>query len=244
MEKLRNSELIRYEDPDLLVVWKPAGMAVQTKKVTETDLESRLRTYRTEKGEKPDIYVIQRLDQPVEGLLLFAKTKKAAQKLTDELRNGTLQKYYRAKVEGQIPKEEDELRDYLKKNDRSNKTEVVARTNQGSGDRNAENQKIKDERRKGGKNGRGRTGRGPDPARLAILKYRKIADDEVEVKLETGRHHQIRAQLSHAGIPIQGDRKYGAETGGQLCLCSCRLVFSHPGTGKKMEFSEKPTFES
>lgn len=224
MKSVQIDDFIQYEDKSILVVWKPAGVAVETRRVTETDLESLLRQHRIEEKEKTDIFTIQRLDQPVEGLLVFAKTKKAASSLTVQLQKGEIQKYYRAKVEGKIPKEADELRDYLQKNVKTNRSEVI------SPDKIAEKRNHKDKK-------------GSNAVKLAILKYRKIAENEVEVKLETGRHHQIRVQLAHAGMPICGDRKYGAKTKGQLCLSSCHLIFRHPDSGKEMEFSVTPTFE-
>jgi 23S rRNA pseudouridine1911/1915/1917 synthase len=224
MGLLHIENFIRYEDKSILVVWKTAGLAVERRKVTETDLEGLLREYLAARGERPEIFIIQRLDQPVEGLLVFAKTKKAAANLTTQMQKGEIRKIYRAKVEGEIPKEEDELRDYLQKNAKLNRSEVVP----------AE-QAVKKERNQSRKRS--------NAAKLAVLKYRKLNEDEVEVKLETGRHHQIRVQLAHAGMPIRGDRKYGAKTGGQLCLASCHLEFRHPDSGRKMEFSATPTFE-
>ncbi len=183
-------------------------------------MESLLRTYLYQTSseaakKKPQLYMVHRLDQPVEGVMVFAKTKAAAAELSKQVQDGRMKKVYHAKVEGLIPKEEDVLTDYLKKDARTNSSRVVSE-------------------QEGGKNG----------AKQAILSYRRLSEDEVEVHLKTGRHHQIRVQLSHAGMPIRGDRKYGAKTGGRLCLASVSLEFIHPKTKKRMVYSIVPTFEN
>lgn len=210
--------IIRYEDKDLLVVFKPAGLAVESRRVSQQDLEGLAKLWRMEKGENAEIYPVQRLDQPVEGLMVLAKTKRAASILSGELQKGQLKKIYRAKVAGTIPAEEGELIDILVQDKASNKTLVS----------DTEDSKSK-VRKSGGKR--------------AVLNYRKIADDEVEIDLKTGRHHQIRAQLSHAGMPIAGDVKYGGPAAGQLCLCSCRLTLIHPSTHKSLTWNIFPTWE-
>ena len=202
---------IIYEDNDIIVVHKEAGFPVQSRSPLVQDLESMLLTdlmKNSKDRRKPELHVINRLDQPVEGLVLFAKNKKTAAGLTRQLTEGKIEKIYRAEVTGQIPKEEDILTDYLLKDGRTNMSKVVAQGTPGS--------------------------------KQAVLSYKKLSDSELEIRLMTGRHHQIRVQLSNAGIPIKGDRKYGRpdpDYHGRLMLTACRLAFIHPVTGKHMELS-------
>ena len=202
---------IIYEDKDILVVHKEAGLPVQSRSALTQDLESMLLTDLIKKNkaeQKPELHVINRLDQPVEGLVLFAKNKKAAAGLTRQLTEGKIEKIYRAEITGQIPKDEDILTDYLLKDGRTNTSRVVAK--------------------------------GTPKSKQAVLSYKKLSDSELEIRLMTGRHHQIRVQLSNAGMPIKGDRKYGRpdpDYHGRLMLTACRLSFIHPGTGKLMELS-------
>ena len=144
----------------------------------------------------------------MEGLVLFAKNKKAAAGLTRQLTEGKIDKIYRAEVTGMIPEEEDILTDYLLKDGRTNTSRVVAQ--------------------------------GTPKSKQAVLSYKRLSDSELEIRLMTGRHHQIRVQLAHAGMPIRGDRKYGKpdpEYRGRLMLTACRLAFTHPGTGRRVEFT-------
>ncbi len=208
-------EIIQFEDDAVLVARKPAGLAVESRKVTETDLESLLRNYVMQKGE--EIYTVHRLDQRVEGLLVFGKTREAAAFLSKQLTDGRMHKIYRAKVEGDIKAEEEKLTDYLMKNPSTHLAQVVSE------------QKAK-------------SMKGKNRPKRAVLTYQKLSDSLVEVSLETGRFHQIRAQLSHRGMPIQGDVKYGAKTRGQLCLCAVRLTFVHPVKNKEMTFITEPSF--
>ncbi len=212
----QTEELIQYEDEAVIVVRKPAGLAVESRRVTETDLESLLRRYLAEHG-GGELYMVHRLDQPVEGLMAFAKTKEAARSLSEQLTSGQMQKIYRAKVEGSIPSDEAVLEDYLLKQPGGNRSVVISK------------EKAKQ------MNGRNRP-------KKAVLHYRKVGEQEVEITLKTGRHHQIRVQLSHVGMPIRGDRKYGASETGPLCLASVRLVFVHPVSKKQMMFETEPSF--
>ena len=202
---------IIYEDNDIIVVHKEAGFPVQSRSPLVQDLESMLLTdlmKNSKDRRKPELHVMNRLDQPVEGLVLFAKNKKTAAGVTRQLTEGKIEKIYRAEVTGQIPKEEDILTDYLLKDGRTNMSKVVAQGTPGS--------------------------------KQAVLSYKKLSDSELEIRLMTGRHHQIRVQLSNAGIPIKGDRKYGRpdpDYHGRLMLTACRLAFIHPVTGKHMELS-------
>ncbi len=205
---------ILFEDREILVVHKPAGLAVQTRKVSEKDLESMLKNHLAESnpGKKPELHVIHRLDQPVEGIVLFAKTKKAAANLEKQLNDGSMKKIYHAVTEGTIPEESGILKDRLQKDARTNTSRVV---------------------NEGGK--------------LSELSYRKIQPDEVEITLLTGRHHQIRVQLAHAGMPVRGDRKYGfreeQKAYAPLMLAESELAFLHPASGEALSFTIVPWFD-
>ena len=222
---------ILYEDDQILVCHKPAGVPVQTKKIGTQDMESILKNYlfihsSHHAGHKPPYpAVIHRLDQPVEGVLVFAKNKKAAAGLTRQITTGNIVKEYLAVTDRMSEKRQGRLEDYLIKNGRTNTSEVV--TSKTSG------------------------------AKKAVLDYEvihQISDERTEsgkrilikIHLETGRHHQIRVQMAHAGMPLLGDRKYNPGEISQLPLglCSCHLIFRHPITGKKMEFQVTPNGES
>ena len=209
---------IQYEDKELLVVYKPAGLATQSARVTSPDLVSSV----TRHLKGAPVYVVHRLDQPVEGLLVLAKTKQAAAGLSKQLQAGTLNKQYYALVyrgAEEIPKE-GILADYLWKNPQTQKAEIVAQA----------------------------SGKG----KQAKLHYRVMTGKDdialLDVRIETGRFHQIRAQLAHAGFQILGDQKYGTQTSMErseelgiknVSLFAYALTFTHPKTGKQMEFQAK-----
>ena len=209
---------IQYEDKELLVVCKPAGLATQSARVTSPDLVSSV----TRHLKGAPVYVVHRLDQPVEGLLVLAKTKQAAAGLSKQLQAGTLNKQYYALVyrgAEELPKE-GILADHLWKNPQTQKAEIATQA----------------------------SGKG----KQAKLQYRVLAGKDdmalLDVRIETGRFHQIRAQLAHAGFPILGDQKYGTQTSMErseelgiknVSLFAYALTFTHPKTGKQMEFQAK-----
>lgn len=212
---------IVYEDEAVLVIRKPAGLATESAGIGQKDVVSELKNYVAKKnpGKMPYLGVVHRLDQPVEGLLVFAKTKKAADNLTAQLGKGTLKKEYLAVVCGKVPENTGRLVDYLAKE----KGIAV----------------VKDA--------------ADAQAKKAVLTYTKKAENGrftlLAVQIETGRFHQIRAQLSHAGFPILGDEKYGSEESKELsrekkirftALCAASLSFRHPVTGKVMAFTQAP----
>lgn len=209
---------ILYEDEDLLVCRKPAGVAVQTKKLGQADMESLLKNYRVARGEQPYIGVVHRLDQPVEGVMVFAKTKEAAAALGRQIMAKLADKCYYALVDGAPEKKWGTLVDYLVHDGRTN-TSSVAEC-------------------------------GTKDAKRAELSYEVIEQKNgravLKIRLETGRHHQIRVQLAHAGMPIVGDRKYNFKenitpSGEGLCLCSYRIGFRHPKSHKNLAFEiDKP----
>lgn len=209
---------ILYEDEELLVCRKPAGVAVQTKKLGQADMESLLKNYRAGRGEPPYIGVVHRLDQPVEGVMVFAKTKGAAAALNRQIASKLVDKCYYAMVDGMPEQRKGTLADYLVRDGRTNTSAVAER--------------------------------GAEGARRAELSYEVIEQKDgravLKIRLETGRHHQIRVQLAHAGMPIVGDRKYNfrenmTPSGKELCLCSYRIGFRHPKSHKNLVFEiDKP----
>ena len=220
---------IVYEDEAVLVIRKPAGLATESAGIGQKDVVSELKNYVAKKnpGKMPYLGIVHRLDQPVEGLLVFAKTKKAAENLTAQLGKGMLKKEYLAVVCGKVPENTGRLVDYLIK---VNGMAVV---------KDAADAQVK---------------QAADPqAKKAVLTYTKKAETGrltlLAVQIETGRFHQIRAQLSHAGFPILGDEKYGSEESKELsrekkirftALCAASLSFRHPVTGKTMAFTQTP----
>lgn len=203
---------IIYEDEQLLVCHKPAGVATQTKRLGQQDMESLLKNNRASKGEPSYIGVVHRLDQPVEGVMVFAKTKEAASDLSRQVQMKEADKFYYAVTDGVPVEKTGSLEDYLLRDGRTNISKVVKE---------------------------GTTG-----AKKARLSYEVLEEDGthaiLKIQLDTGRHHQIRVQLAHAGYPIAGDRKYNADSsttpGDHLKLCSYKIGFVHPKTHKKMEF--------
>ena len=271
---------IEYEDKDIIVVYKEAGLPVQSGRTSARDLVSMLKNHLAQeeqtsrkdsgvrdrdrasdrqpagKHAEPYLGIVHRLDQPVEGLLVFAKTPKAAAALSRQAaakgedardesaagkaageesagdksakqgsRTQAMEKVYRAVVlisgdayplalEGR--KREVLLTDWILR-DYSNNTAFVAEE-------------------------------GARDAKRAQLTFRtlEIKDGKamVEIRLHTGRHHQSRVQMAHAGMPLAGDRKYGdpGTEEKRLCLCAAKLGFRHPGSGKWMEFRVEPGF--
>ncbi len=212
MDKYR----IIYEDEQFFVIWKASGTPVQSAKVTLPDVMSMLRNELSERGIRaPYLGLIHRLDQPVEGLFLVARTEQAAAELGRQVREHVhMEKWYQTLVCGKPPRKEGVLVDYLRKEDRANMSKVVPAGTKG--------------------------------AKKCELSYEVLREENgtclLKIRLLTGRHHQIRVQLAHAGCPIVGDRKYGKAEGGPFCLCACELQFLHPVTREKMRFCAEPSF--
>ena len=212
---------IIYEDDDILVIHKPPGLATQAKGVGQMDVVSELKSYLMKSGAKqPYAGIVHRLDQPVEGLLVFGKNQKATAKLTAGLKNSQLNKKYYATICGNIPKDCGKLVDYMYKS-AEQRAEIVPES-------------------ESGKNG----------VVKAVLSYEVKSRNEnccvVDVSLETGRFHQIRAQFAHAGFPLLGDRKYGTDRSEQVsrelgvrnvALLAYELSVVHPTTGEALHFS-------
>ncbi len=209
--------MIMYEDTVLLVVHKPAGIATETAKIGQADLVSELKNYRKKKGENTYIGVVHRLDQPVEGLLVFAKDARTARRLSDSLQEGSFTKKYVALTAGVPQMQEGVLTDFLIKDGKTNLSKVVSADTPG--------------------------------AKEASLSWKLLAHNDnaslLEIELFTGRHHQIRVQMAHAGFPLLGDLKYGSAHGKELskrysihrtALLAYQLCLLHPIDQKKMEF--------
>ena len=221
---------IIYEDPAILVLYKEAGLAVQSAG-RQQDLESILRLRLSEKNiPYQNLHVIHRLDQPVEGLVLFALTKEAAAHLTRQITQDTMEKRYLALVKpsGENGKlllkkaaggEEILLEDSLLREGKTNASVIVPEGTPGA-----------------------------KKARLFFTAKETFGEEDaafLDIRLITGRHHQIRVQLAGAGLPIAGDKKYGplADGGGNErfpLLCAAGLSFVHPLSGERMHFELEP----
>lgn len=245
--------VILYEDDAVLVCTKKAGTPVQSKNLRTPDLESMLRMYLAKRQSgAPYLGIVHRLDQPVCGVLVFAKTPKAAAALSKQVQDGTMRKEYLAVCSTSLQQDRTAgQKDTCAAMQRNAK--AAGQKDAGADDR----QKIEtacgqtqmltvtDYLVKDGRTNLSRVvPEGTKGAKRAVLEMEVLKtygqQSLVHVRLHTGRHHQIRVQLAHFGCPIVGDKKYGmqAEQGSftQLMLCAYRLVFTHPVTGKQMDF--------
>ncbi len=204
---------ILYEDNHLLIVNKHCGDLVQPEPSGESALEDRIKRFIKERDGKPGevfLGVVHRIDRPVSGAVLFAKTSKALVRLNEMIREGRIRKVYWALTENRPEAESGELRHYILRDGRTNRSKAFD---------------------------------APRPeAKEARLKYRMAGAGTrytlLEVELLTGRHHQIRAQLSKIGCPIRGDLKYGAKRslpGGGISLHSRQVAFDHPVRHEQVE---------
>lgn len=197
---------ILYEDNHLLVVRKPVNIPVQEDRSKDKDLLTLLKEDLKERYQKPGnvfLGLVHRLDRPVGGVMVFAKTSKGASRLSDSLRRGAFERKYVAVVRGQLSTKHDVLEHYLYKDKQKNKVYVVgANHKQGK-------KAVLDYEVLGGEQG------------LSLL----------SVNLHTGRPHQIRVQLATSGYPLYGDQKYGEHVnrpGQQIALWAHSLAFPHP----------------
>lgn len=210
-----------FEDNHLLVVEKPVNILSQGDDTNDKDMVNLLKQYVKEKYNKPgNVYIglVHRLDRPVGGIMVFAKTSKAASRLSDQVRTKTFKKTYRAVIHGDMNKKEDTLKDYLYKNKKTNMVSVVNKDHKES--KNAElSYKTLD---------------------------KKDGFSLVEIDLKTGRPHQIRVQFASRRHPLFGDQRYGQninKVGQQIALWSYNLEIIHPTTKEKMEFTCEPPKE-
>lgn len=215
--KVQNLKVI-YEDNHIIVVEKPVNIPSQQDKTNDIDMITIIKQYIKEKYNKPgNVYLglIHRLDRPVGGVMVYAKTSKAAARLSEQVRNKEFEKTYLVVVDGKMEQKSAILEDYLLKNERNNTSKVVKE--------NTKNSKY------------------------AKLEYQELIYNEeinlsvLKIKLYTGRHHQIRVQLSSRSHSIYGDQKYGTRgRGKQIALWAYEITINHPITGEKMTFKTLP----
>lgn len=215
---------ILYEDNHIIVVVKNSGIPVQADKTGDMDMLTIIKEYIKEKYKKPgNVYLglVHRLDRMVGGVMVFAKTSKAASRISEYIRQKNVKKKYFAIVNGYLPISDNniKLNDYLVKNERLNMSRVVEKGYKGS--------------------------------KEAILEYKVLKNFEyngkkyslVDIDLHTGRHHQIRVQFANIGHPLYGDIKYGQKinkVGQNLALFSYYLSFFHPTKDEYLEFKFMP----
>jgi len=213
---------IIFEDNHLLVVEKPVNIPVQEDNTNDLDMLNILKQDLKVRYSKPgEVYLglVHRLDRPVGGIMVFAKTSKSAARLSEQIRTRTFMKTYLAIVRGTPQNQKCTLRDYLLKDCSSNMVSVVREGIEGS--------------------------------KEAVLDYEVLQSNGelslLQVQLHTGRSHQIRVQLSHAGYTLYGDQRYGADVnkpGQQIALWAYSITFIHPTKKEEMIFTcETPKTE-
>lgn len=206
MNSTKDNLQVLFEDNHIIIINKRVGDIVQGDKTGDTPLSEIVKQYIAEKYHKKGnvfLGVVHRLDRPTSGIIIFARTSKALERLNKMLRDKQIQKTYWAIVKNKPSEEKATLTNYLKKNPKNNKSTVFSRETEGS--------------------------------KKAILHYSIINELDnyvvLKIDLETGRHHQIRAQLSFIKSPIKGDLKYGAKRSnldGGICLHAREIQFTHP----------------
>ena len=212
---------ILHEDNHIIVVLKPQGVPSCGDESGDENMLDAVKEYiRTAYGKPGNVYVglVHRLDRPTGGVMVFAKTSKAAARLSEQMRSGDFEKKYLA-VLSAVPKEpQGKLVNYLKKNAVNNMVYLCPPTTEG--------------------------------AKMASLEYR-VAEEKggyalAEIKLHTGRSHQIRVQMAGIGCPVFGDMRYGGERAkkGNLALWAYSLTFTHPVTKERLRFMAEPPEET
>ena len=214
MQKLK----VIYEDNHIIVVEKTPNIPSQADKTGDVDMLSIVKQYIKEKYNKPgNVYLglVHRLDRPVGGVMVFAKTSKAAGRLSEQVRDKVFKKKYLTVVDGKIENKVGTLEDYLYKDERNNISRVVNKDK-----KNAKLAKLDYE----------------------VLAYNVVKDlTLLKINLHTGRHHQIRVQLANFGHSIFGDQKYGTRgKGKQIALWAYELTIKHPISKEEMTFRDLP----
>ena len=210
--KMNNTKLhVLYEDNHLIAINKKSGDICQADKTGDIPLSEIVKEFLKNKYNKSgNVYLgtIHRIDRPTTGVIIYAKTSKALSRMNEKFRNNEISKTYWAIVKNKLPKQSDILENYLSKNKKKNKSFVT-----------------------NGKDGK-----------YCKLNYNiiKSLDNyyQYKIKPETGRHHQIRVQLSNIGSPIKGDLKYGAKRSnkdGSICLHAREIIFKHPVTKEELK---------
>ena len=213
--KAVNKLRVLYEDNLVIVVVKEKNVLSQADNTHDIDMLTIIKKYLKEKYNKPgNVYLglVHRLDRPVSGIMVFAKTSKAASRLSDQVRKKEIKKTYMAVVKGIIKKNEDTFVDYLLKLDNGNT--IVTTKEKGK----------------------------ESVLTYKVLKRNYEKNETlVSIDLKTGRHHQIRVQFASRGYPLCGDQRYGKSDKTQIALCAYKLEFIHPTTKQLMKFEiEKP----
>jgi 23S rRNA pseudouridine1911/1915/1917 synthase len=213
MHSTKDNLQVLFEDNHLIIVNKRAGDITQGDKTGDIPLSDIVKEYIKDKYNKPGnvfLGVVHRLDRPTSGVIIFARTSKALERLNKMLREKSIQKTYWAVVKNQPKKKNDTLVNYLKKNPKNNKSTAYNKEIEGS--------------------------------KKAILHYKTIKQLDnyslLEIDLETGRHHQIRCQLSNIGSPIKGDLKYGfnrSNKDGSIHLHARKIQFTHPVSKEELK---------
>lgn len=224
MRKKQNIKIL-YEDEHLIVCVKPYGMPSQSDKTKDLDLVRYFKNYLYEKSEiekEPYIALVHRLDRPVGGIMVLAKTEICAKELSNQIQQGKMEKDYQGILTGVLPKEQGRLVDYLLKDGKSNVSKVVKKET-----KNAKKAELEYE----------------------VFDCIETKEGEIScvcIQLLTGRHHQIRVQMASHGAGIYGDTKYNKKFQGvkkeyqQIGLFATRLAFYHPITKEKMVWKEEP----
>ena len=216
---------VLYEDNHLIAVYKPHGVLVQGDKSGDSCLMDKVKKYLKEKYKKPGnvfLGLLHRLDRPVAGIVLFAKTSKGASRLSEQFRNHTVEKIYQALVVGKPKKAKATLVNWLKKDKEKNKVEVFDKEAPGSQRAELDYEIIETQH---------------------FASASNFENTLLKIILKTGRPHQIRAQLAHIGFPIVGDKKYGAKVEykkGIIALCAVCLKFKSVIGEKEVEVILNP----
>lgn len=208
---------ILYEDKYMIVCHKPTGVPVQSAGTGTLDLEYACLNYLHGKnpGRPPFVGIVQRLDQPAEGLMALAKNKMAARELGKQVQDGRMEKTYLAVADGRVEPSKGFLEDWVAKDSKTRMGKAVTENTKGA-----------------------------KKAKLHYRVLSRSGEKSLlEIHLFTGRYHQIRIQFSHRGWPLAGDTKYNSKGGSRECglgLCAYRLSLVHPASGKQMKWEIQP----
>ena len=212
---MNNKASVLYQDEQIIAAYKPYGVLSE-----DDEKKPNMPALLKDQTGCGELYTVHRLDRTTQGVMVYAKTKEAAKRLSDLIRSGGLEKTYLAVIEGELKEPSGELRDLLYFDRKKNKSYVVKRERRG----------VKEAR-----------------LHYDVLQTSVIGGEPltlVKIRLLTGRTHQIRVQFASRKTPLAGDRRYGSVThDGEIMLCASQLRFVHPFTGEKMSFSFTPKNE-
>lgn len=248
-----NQNRILHEDNDIIVCHKPAGIATQTARVGQADMVSEIANYLNAKkdgvaSKSPYVGVVHRLDQPVEGILVFAKNKQAAAVLSRQAAGDEMKKEYLALVCGKNMQRSGELTDYLVKDGKMNTSRIVPPEVKGAKEARLSYEVLREDLLEILFSDT-KAGEGFSVSERETNCGELLQAAVVKICLHTGRHHQIRVQMANAGMPLLGDHKYADEDVIALseklgiretALCAYRLAFTHPKSGRRMQFEIQP----